>query len=233
MKSIYIFDLDDSLTETKTFSSFVGTEDGQKIDTFTHYPAYFKSAKSIFWDKLSKDVYFKRLGDFVVPINATNDKPFSSDSLEHFNGDKRKDKMFAVKNDIVVLKPFSGFHSDPSTIGKVINEPVYKDYMTSENKMILTGRDEKLRAPIEENLKEIGIEYPNFGLKMYSGNSGIKNWKSNVILQTIEENNWEEVHFYEDRTDWLHFAEGSVTEKYSNVKFVAHHVSNIKDKHKF
>jgi hypothetical protein len=233
MKTISIFDLDDSLTETPTFSSFVGAEDGQKIDTFKYYPAYFKSVKSMFWDKLSKDVIFKRLGDFVVPINASNDKGFTSDSLEYFNGDKRKDKMFAVKNDVVTLKPFAGFHADPTTIGKKINEPVYEAYVSAENKMILTGRDEKLRKPIEDTLKELGIECPNFGLKMYSGNSGIKNWKAHIIIQTIQENKWEQVDFYEDRQDWLHYAEGCVKEKYPNVKFVAHFVSNIKDKHKF
>lgn len=233
MKAISIFDLDDSLTETETFSAFVGAEHGEKIDTDAYYSAYFKSAKSMFWDKLSKDVYFKRLGDFVVPINKANDKVFSADALEYFNGDKRKDKFFAVKNDTVTLKPFQGFHADPNTIGKVINEPIYKDYLSAENKMILTGRDEKLRPNIEANLRELGIVFPNSGLKMYSGNMGIKNWKAEVILKTIHENGWEKVSFYEDRQDWLHYAEGCVKEKYPNVQFVAHYVSNIKDKHKF
>src|ERR1017187_2333201 len=129
MKTISVYDLDDTLTETKTFSAFVGAEDGQKIDTFTYYPAYFKSVKSMFLDKLSKGIYFKRMGDFVVPINDETDIPFSAHLLDVFNGDKRKDKMFQIHSDTIILRSFAGFHSDPATIGKIINEFVHGDYV--------------------------------------------------------------------------------------------------------
>ena len=51
-------------------------------------------------------------------------------------------------------------------------------------------------------------------------------------LKTIELNNWDEVHFYEDRADWLYHAEGAVKEKFPNVKFISHLITNIKDKMK-
>ena len=73
--------------------------------------------------------------------------------------------------------------------------------------MILTGRDEQLRSQIEENLRELGVEYPNYGLKLFKqGRDSIKQFKTDTILKSISENNWKEVHFYEDRQDWLNFA---------------------------
>jgi hypothetical protein len=230
--SIHIFDLDDSLTETPVFASFLNAEDGQEIDVQKHYPQYFKAAKGAFWDKLSKPVSFKRMGDFVVVINKATGSPFDGGAMDYFT-DKRTQRMFEVVNDTIVLKSFPGFHSDPNTIGKKINLPAYEKYKTATNNMILTGRDERLRSQIEKVLAEIGIEYPSYGLKMYSGNEGIKKFKARIITDSIRENGWNEVHFYEDRQDWLHYAEGVVKEQFPDVKFVPHYVSNIKNEMKF
>lgn len=232
IKTIYIFDLDDSLTVTPVFADFIGVKDGEEIGHNSNYNEYFKMTRAAFWDKLSKPVSFVRKGDFIVVINKSTGKPFDGDTMNYFR-DKRGQKMFEVVNDILVLRSFTGFHSDPRTIGKRVNEPVYEAYKSAENKMILTGRDEKLRPEIEKVLNEIGVEYPNYGLMMYSGNEGIKKFKTRVIIESIQKNEWNEVHFYEDRQDWLHFAEGSVKEKFPDIKFVAHYVSNVKNEMKF
>jgi len=233
IKKISIFDLDDTLTVTLTFANFINAKSGDFIDINEIHSSYFKSIKSLFFNKLSKEVFFKRMGDYIVVINKQNDETFDGSYLDNFDKDKKTSRYFEVKNNILVVKSFPGFHSDPNTIGKEINTPVFEEYKKIENRMILTGRDEKLRPLVEENLKKIGIDFPKFGLKMYSGSSGIKNWKANVILKSIEENNWEEIHYFEDRQDWLHFAESQVNEKYPAVKFITHLISNVQDQHKF
>lgn len=232
-KILHVYDLDDTLTATPNFADFFDIEDGATIDTFKYYPSYFKQVKSMFWDKLSKDISFKKSGDFVVIINKASGKPFDGSYINYFLGDRRAQKMFEVYEDVLTLRSFPGFHSTPDTIGKMLNQIIVDKYKSVENKMILTGRDEKLRKHIEDNLKELGMEYPNQGLKLYSGNSGIKNWKANTIIDSVKEHGWNEVHFYEDREDWLKFAEESVKKEFPNVKFVAHHVSNIKNARKF
>ena len=235
VKKIGIFDLDDTLTVTKAFVEFLNTKSGELIDIRENHFDYFKKIKALFWDKLSKPVMFRRDGDFVVAVNPDEgNKAYDGSYMDYFSDDKKALKMFEVKNDTLVIRSFPGFHSDPQTIGAEINESIYDEYKKFENKMILTGRDEKLRSKLEDNLKELGVEFPNYGFELFPGGSvGIKVWKSEVILKSIEENQWEEVHYFEDRQDWLNAAEGRVKERFPNVKFVAHFVSNVKDQHKF
>lgn len=233
MKKISIFDLDDTLSLTKPFSAFVTADANGVVNIEASYSDYFKKIKSLFWDKLSKNILFKKSGDYIVIYNAETKKPFTGDVLPYIS-DKKTERNFEVKNDLLILRAFPGFHSDPDTIGKEINYDVFNDYMSAENRMILTGRDEELRPQIEKALKEMGIEHPNYGLYMFPGKSqSIKDFKSDVILKSIEKENWDEVHYYEDRQDWLHNAEGAVKVAYPNVKFVPHFISNVKDSQTF
>lgn len=230
MKTIHIFDMDDTLLETPKFKDFVGVEGNGVIDDKKYFPDYFRKIKAAFLDKISKEIYFIKQGDFVIPINATNKKPFAGDYLEYFNENKYK-RMLDVHDDILVLKPFPGFHSDPDTLGNVKNNQVIKDYLKADNKMIVTGRDENLRSFIVKIFNDIGLDLPNYGLVLYQpGKQSIKDFKTDVILKTIEANGWDKVHFYEDRSDWLYHAEGAVKEKYPNVKFIPHLITNIKEK---
>ena len=106
-------------------------------------------------------------------------------------------------------------------------------YKKASNKMIVTGRDEELRQHILKIFDELNLELPNRGLILYQrGKQSIKDFKTQIILDAIEANDWDEVHFYEDRPDWLYHAEGAVKEKYPNVKFVPHLITNIKEKMK-
>lgn len=232
-KTIHIFDLDDTLTKTGDFVDFLNTENGAEINTTKYHPEYFRTVRAAFWDKLSKPVIFVRKGNFVVPINKATGKHFDGDTMSYF-GERRYQRMFEVVNDIVTVRSFPGFHSDPTTIGREINMPGHDEYAKASNRMILTGRDEELRPQIEAVLNEIGIEYPNYGLKMFKqGRDSIKQFKTETILKSIEENGWTEVNFYEDRQDWLNFAAGAVKERYPEVKFISHFVSNIRNEKKF
>lgn len=232
MKTIHIFDMDDTLFETPKFTDFVGVEGNGVIDHTKHFPDYFRKVKGAFLDKVSKEVYFIKQGDFVIPINKATGKPFSGDYIEYFT-DKKFKRMFDVHDDTLIIKSFPGFHSSPETLGNIMNSDVIHDYKGASNKMIITGRDEELRPFILEIFKELKLDLPNYGLILYQrGPQSIKDFKTDVILKTIESNGWEEVHFYEDRSDWLYHAEGAVKEKFPNVRFVPHLITNIKEKMK-
>lgn len=227
-KSISAYDFDDTLIATVLFADNVGAENKSFLDTSKRFPDYFKKIRSLFYDKLSKEVSFQRQGDYIVIINSKTNKPFDSSHLQYFP-EKKYQRYFTIKDGILTLNPPPNFHSEPETVGSLANQPVIKEYEQAQNKMILTGRDEKLRPVIEKRLQELQIEFPNYGLKLYPGNPSIKEFKAQTIVDSIQENNWDEVHFYEDREDWLHYAEGVVNEKFPNVKFVPHHISNIKN----
>jgi hypothetical protein len=231
-KVIHIFDLDDSLLETPTFADFIGANHGENIDLTQYFPEYFAKVKSAFWDELSKEVKFIRMNDFVVPVNTATDKYFDANTLEYFS-DKKYRRMFEEKHGVLVLKPFPNFHSNPETIGSIINTPVYKEYVKAENKMILTGRDNKLAELIIQRFNELGIEEPNYGLKTFSpGKLSIVQFKIQTICKSIQEHGWTVVHFYEDRKDWLQDAMTSVNSVFPAVTFHPHLITNIKDKMK-
>lgn len=248
-KIIHIFDLDSTLTVTPTFAEFVGAENGEIINDAEYFSKYFQKIKAAFADELSKEVLFKRSGDYVIPIDSSSKDSFDSNSMEYFSDNKYK-RLFEIIQDTMVIQPFPGFHSEPSTIGVFVNPKVKDKYDSVQNKMILTGRSEKLRNEIESNLKEIGVEYPNYGLFMFMNipsqkkilkakaeekdifvppYSNMKDYKAWVISKSIEKDGWNTVHFYEDKLDWLSYAEGVIKEKYPDVKFVPHHISNVKD----
>ena len=239
-KIIKIFDLDDTILKTVDFSNFVGAKHNDIIDIENHYSSYFKCVQNFFKNSFSKEVSFKRLGDFVIAIDSLTLLEIKAIDLNCFNEEKIleiKDRKITMrieeKEGKVVIRPFRGFYDTAETFGVEINEEIFKEYNNSENKMILTGRNEKLRSDLEKHLNKTGVEYPNFGLMLYSGNSGIKKWKADIICKSIEENNWNEVYYFEDREDWLYNTEKIVKEKFSNVIFVPIEVKNIKEKRSF
>lgn len=226
-KVLHVFDLDDSLMETPSFADFSGTKSGENVDIDQNFPSYFLRIKAAFLENLFKEISFKRMGDFVVPINAQTGQPFKSDVVSYF----KNKRDFGEKDGVLVLNPFPGFHSDPETVGKIINEPIYQEYKKAENKMILTGRDKNLSQVIIDTLDALGMELPNYGLKTYkSGKLSIKDFKIQSILESIREYGWDIIHFYEDRLDWLTGAEEAVNQVYPSVNFVSHFVTNIKEK---
>jgi len=232
-KIISIFDMDNTLFETPEFAHLVKVDSNQMVNMDSNYKEYFMKVKSAFWDILSKDVEFKRSGDFIVPINKTTGKPFLDNILDYFIGNIEYKRMFLSQNGTIVLNAFPGFHKDPDTLGLDLNEPIFKEYEEAENKMILTGRGEEMRDRITKILRYIDMDFPNYGLCLYRHNSkanNIEQFKIITILNSIKEHGWDIVHFYEDRLDWLTAAKSAVNQTYPTVNFVAHFVTNIKNK---
>jgi hypothetical protein len=243
--AISIFDLDDTLLGTPTFSEFVDTDKDNVVDISGNFSPYLKKIKNYIYIIFSKEIYFVKQGDFIVVYDVKTNSPLGDqfygfiqdltpDQIESFNLKKSalKEllKAFKMHNGHLTLSSFPGFHSDPKTIGKYTNNEVINDYNNATNKMILTGRDENLRTEISQRLQDLGVEKPNYGLMLYPGGStGIQQFKINAILDSIRSEGWEEVHFYEDRKDWLDAARNAVESTFPNVIFVPHYITNIKD----
>ncbi len=82
---------------------------------------------------------------------------------------------------------------------------------------------------IIQNFLDNGIDLPNFGLYLFKGGrKGISDFKVETIINTIKENNWEEIHFFEDRQDWLNKAEQEVVNFSPKIKFHKHLVVSDK-----
>ncbi|HUS51371.1 MAG TPA: hypothetical protein VMZ91_14475 [Candidatus Paceibacterota bacterium] len=251
-KTLSVFDLDDTLLITPTFSDFAKKDQNNIVDTevsplidkkdvdFNHrFKEFLNKIKSFFFIVFSKEIYFKTIGDFIVIFDAKTKAPLGVDYIAYIQelnpdsmasyGLKRgsvKDLIRAIgeQEGHLVITNMSGFHDNPDTVGSSVNDPIFKAYSSAPDKMILTGRGTNLRGVIEARLKELGLDQPNYGLMLFPGISGqsVKQFKTDTILQSIEDNGWDEIHFYEDKKEWLESAQNAVQEKYPNVTFYPH-----------
>lgn len=247
MKTVSIFDLDDTLLVTPSFGDFAKKDSDGVVDLnhykeLDQYDSQFievlKKIKNFFYAMYFKDIYYVVVGDFIVIHETKTGKPLSVDyaqkiqeltpnklSMHGVNGYSLKDLQRSVgeEDNHLVITNISGFHENPSTIGRDTNDPVLNDYMKATNRMIVTGRNEELRQSVAKRLFDLKMPFPNFGLFMFvNGNGTVKQFKVNTILKSIEDNAWEEIHFYEDRKDWLQAVQMAVAEKFPGVKFHAH-----------
>jgi len=246
-KRIDIFDLDDTLLVTPSFADFARV-DGDGIVDLKHYNGLdefdasfvtmLNKIKSFFYITFFKKIYFVVIGDFIVLYDSKTKSPLSSEytqKVQELNVEQvlqlglKEHSLKDLKRSIgeedghVVISNVSGFHENPSTVGRDTNDKVLSDYMNATNRMIVTGRNENLRSVIDKRLFDLGMPFPNFGLFLFTqGVGSVKDYKVATILKSIKENSWEEVHFYEDRNDWLQAVRIAVSNMFPEVKFNAH-----------
>lgn len=227
-RELDIFDMDRTLIDTPEFVDFIEVKDGGVVDTNKYFPEHFKAIKSLFWDTLMKEVAFIKSGEHIVVINTKNKSHFDGMQFSSMLP-KNKDinKYLELANDTVVVKAPAGFYTDPDTLGYVVNNSIFEKYRKSAHKMILTGRGEKMRVNILKMLHFLGMSEPNEGLMLWPGKPRIMEWKAEVIVKTASTGKWDVIHFYEDRADWLGYAKEAMDKSYPNIKFVAHHITNI------
>jgi hypothetical protein len=244
-KTLHIFDLDDTLLITPTFGKLIPTTSDKTVDLTGEFSEFFNEVKSFFYIVFSKEIYFVAQGDYIVIYDNKTKAPLSTDYLDYIHqlnpdsmstyGLKRSSvkniiRVLDTENNHIVFKSIHGFHEKPETVGSTVNDQVFKDYNAAENKMILTGRKESLRPFIEQRLKTLGLDFPNYGLFLFPGGStSVQNYKIQTILKAIQEYNWSEIHFYEDRVDWLESAQKEVQAVFPNVKFVPHIITLSKE----
>ena len=94
-------------------------------------------------------------------------------------------------------------------------------YKSVKNKCILTARSEIVRDKIEKVMKELDIDYPNYGLHMYPftnySRAGV--WKGNKIVELVEKTAFKKVIFYDDNIKYLKSTSKVVKEKLPNLDY--------------
>lgn len=237
-KIIHVFDLDDTLLITPTFSALIPKDEKNIIKIEGKFAEFFNNIKSFFLIVFSKEIYFVSSGDYIVVFDGKTKGPLRAEYISYIQDlDRTKMSSYNLKsssvNDLlrvfdlqdghIVFKTIFGFHEDPETVGKMVNDDVFNAYKNAENNMILTGRKLSLKEFIENRLQELGLELPSFGVHCFPGGKlSIKDFKIQTILQSINENNWSEVYFYEDRKDWLDSAQKAVLEQHPEIIFHPH-----------
>lgn len=234
--------MDDTLIFTPSYASMFQYDSG-KIDDL------LETIKHFFLIMFTREITFKAIDDSIVVMNLHKtpipsyyldlisqkiidiESNYKEDRVKREFGISRKTirsmtSLLGEKNGKIIVKKIPSFHSDPDTIGKIINIPIVKEYLRAINKMIVTGRDTKLQSLIEERLKMLGLPYPDQGVHCFSpkDNSSIANFKASIISDSIKMNGWTEVHFYEDNQEWLDSTEKNIKELYPDIIFVKHHV---------
>lgn len=223
-----IFDMDRTLINTPEFADFVKSSENGFIDTVKHFSEHFATIKSLFWDIFMREVSFKKEGEHVVVLDGKNKSEFDGMQFSDMvSKNQNVNKYLELDNDTVVVKHPSGFYADPDTLGYNVNNSIFNVYRKIKNKMILTGRGEKLRPEILKMLRFLNMTEPNQGLMLWPGKPKIMEWKAQVIVKAASTSKWNEIHFYEDRADWLGYATEAMIKSYPNIKFVPHHITNI------
>ena len=240
--------MDDTLLVTPTFADMMKRGSDPCLDDFlTH-------VKQTFLLFMMKEVVFRAQGDYIVLMTPDGapmpshiltlmseklegmETSMSPEAFKREFGIKRssvKDvvKALSLKKGHIIISQVRGFHANPETIGFQKNDHVVEIYNAAPHKMIVTGRAKNLIPDITKRLAEVGMEYPDQGLYCFpeTGHRNIADFKVHCILEAIEKNGWEEVHFYEDKEDWLKAAAIAVRNTYPQVTFVEHHISNVHD----
>ena len=242
-KQISIFDFDSTLVSPPLFVTFLSFDSNGIVAIEGEYADYLNKIKSFFFIVFSKEIYFVVKETHLIIYDAQKKAPLESKYAD-FIIDMEPDKMvdFSLKSrDLkwikrllkntqhgIEVEPPPGYYDSAKTIGHDIKPDVVRKYEEAKNKMIVTGRNEELRKELEGRLEKLGITYPNYGLYMYPGpgkNSGIKQYKVDVILDIIEKNGFETIQFYEDNLEWLNAVKAAALIRFPNLSFFAHHVS--------
>ena len=238
-KRLDIFDLDDSLIKSVTFSELLPKDEYGNISLTGEFGEFMEKVKSFFYIVFSKEVLFKPEGDFIVVYDTQKKVPLGEEYIGYIQ-DLNPDSMtsYGLKRGVVkdmlralglyekhiVFKNIPQFHENPETIGKIVNDQVFEDYRHAQNKMILTGRNIKLKSLIEQRLAELQLDLPNYGVHCFPGDGkiSIQQFKINTILNSIVEYDWSQIHFYEDKREWLEAAMNAVKVQYPEVAFYPH-----------
>lgn len=214
-----------------------------------------RTVARIFEMVFAKRVVFKVFGDYIVICEAQSQRPLTGSMLGIIE-DKVNEIINAIKPEEVsvrygvkrgdlrdfpntlgevdgylVISEIRGFHKDENTIGTKANEEIFDDYQNARYKMVVTGRDKSLQSYVEQAIVQAGFDFPNLGVHCYDSTFGlsIPLWKSKVIIDTVKKGSFEEVHFYEDKANWLKTTELALKEKFPEIIFVGHHITNVKN----
>lgn len=246
--TLHVFDMDDTLVKTPKLEDIFYTKNGKiksgdqaidgAINTMLELSNDAINKEREEKDRMRRLAGLNNKAHFVQHEDAIyfyiNDEPAGLDFVEFINKtnsltQKEKDTILSKldeKDGKLILGLFAEFFRTEGTVGIETNKSVVETYEKVKNKMILTGRSDAITKGVSYILFNIvGLSEPNFGLYLYKNTSGgVPQYKANVIKNSIREFNWKAVHFYEDRKDWLDFAESQVLSEFPEVKFYKHQI---------
>ena len=143
--TLYIFDLDDTLAQSPKFE-----------DLAIEFLKEETSIKSL----LNRSV--KCIGKNLKDLKWENGRIFVNDPNEEI---EIKRNWIRKKSRVYLISPDRFYYTDMSLPNKLLKtSDIYKSV---KNKAIVTGRIISVKHKIEERIKDIGLEYPNFGLYCY------------------------------------------------------------------
>ena len=197
--TLYVFDFDDTLVNTPEFEEFV-------------------------IEYLTEDVSIKEIVDkstASIGIDKSNLKwqdgriyvEDPSENIEVKGNWVRKGKR------VYLMTPDIFGKTDLSLPTEVLELADF--YNSIENKCIVTARSEEIRDKIEKIMKELGLEYPKYGLHMYphENHYNVGGWKGEKIVELVEKTGFDKVIFYDDNIKYLKGATKVIKNKLPNLDY--------------
>jgi hypothetical protein len=180
----YIFDFDDTLVETPDFEEIA--------------LPYLKEDMQELVDKCKSELNFNKSEIKFLDGRIYVDDP------NHLVEIPNNSKYWIRKGSKIYLLQPNEFSLMDESLPKKTKE--LKDlYNSVENKCIVTARPEVIRDKIVKSLKELGFEYPKFGLHMYPhlNHRNAGEWKGKKIVELIKETGFKSAIFYDDNSKYI------------------------------
>lgn len=198
-KTIWIFDLDNTLVKSPSFE-----------ERAIEYLKEDISIKSL----LLKSV--KLIGAKISDLKYDDNKVYIMDPDNKYTEVKNWKRK---GNRIYLLSPEIYSRTNISLpIGK--NDDIYEKYKEVENKCIITARSINMKGKISNRLLELNIELPKYGIHMAP--VGVKDagtWKGEKILEIVNKFNFTKVKFYDDNSKYLKKARKVINTKMPDLDF--------------
>jgi len=193
---LYIFDLDDTLVETPSFEKLAIEFLKENI-----------TIESLL--KKSTNMINKSLND----LKWQDNRIYIEDPLNEIEIGKN-DRYWVRKGArIYLLQPDEYGISDMSLPTKL--KELSDKYKLVKNKCIVTARPFQMKDKIENVLKFLGLELPNYGLYLYPYVNHYKagTWKGNKIVEILNNTKFKKAIFYDDNPKYIKAVNKVINEK--------------------
>ena len=183
---LHIFDFDDTLVETPDFEELA-------IE-------YLKEDVTIS-DLLKRCT--DEIGISDSQLKWQDNRIYFEDPQSNFDINPNSKSWIRKGNRVYLLSPNEFSLSDMSLPNQT--KELKKLYNSVENKCIVTARPEVIRDKIIQSLKNLGFQYPKFGLHMYPhlNHRNAGQWKGHKIVEILNDTGFKSAIFYDDNPKYI------------------------------
>jgi len=243
-KVIYVFDMDDTLVKTPKLEEVIKIVDGKSQSGIPSVDDRLNAVVKIINElyknnsrlrklaNIDNEFYLKKQNEKICLNNDNLSGKEIFDFIDNNEQLSKKEKnaifdKFEFDGDCMRLHKFGEYYRTEGTIGVELIKPTIDVYNKAINKMIVTGRSNSIRKGAEYILfNYLGLDYPNYGFYLYDFNkNGIPAFKANIIINSIQKNNWDIVNMFEDKDDWLVIIKNIIKTKFPKIIFNSYLVS--------